>query len=52
MLSLLARLVLIVFLAVIVAGCSAITGIFKAGFWTGLILAVVVIVVVVAVVKR
>ena len=52
MLSLLARLALIVLLAVLAAGCSAIAGIFKAGFWTGLILAVIVIVAVVALVKR
>jgi hypothetical protein len=52
MLSLLARLALIVMLAVIVTGCSAITGIFKAGFWTGLILAAIVIVAVVALLKR
>jgi hypothetical protein len=52
MLSLLTRILLIVLLAVTLAGCSAIAGIFKAGFWTGLIIAVVVIVVIVGLVGR
>jgi hypothetical protein len=43
MLSLLARVVLIVLLTVTVAGCSAIAGIFKAGFWVGLIVAVIIV---------
>ena len=44
MLSLLARLLLVVLLTVTVAGCSAIAGIFKAGFWAGIIVAVVLVV--------
>ena len=52
MLSLIARLMLVVLLAVTVAGCSAITGIFKAGFWVGIILAVIVVVGVVALLRR
>jgi len=52
MLSLLTRILLIVLMAVTLTGCAAIAGIFKAGFWTGLIIAVVVIVVVVALVGR
>jgi uncharacterized membrane protein len=44
MLSFLTRVLLIVLLTVTVAGCSAIAGIFKAGLWTGLIIAVIVIV--------
>lgn len=43
MLSLLARVLLIVVLTVTVAGCSAIAGIFKAGFWVGLIVAVIIV---------
>jgi hypothetical protein len=52
MLSLLARLVLIVLLAVTATGCAAIAGIFKAGFWTGIIIAVVVVVLIAALVGR
>lgn len=51
MLSFLGRL-LIVLLAVTMAGCSAIAGIFKAGFWVGIIVAVIVVVGVVALLKR
>ena len=52
MLSLLARLMLVVLLAVTVAGCSAIAGIFKAGFWIGIIVAVIVVVGVFALLKK
>jgi hypothetical protein len=52
MLSYLARLLLIVLLAVTVAGCSAIAGIFKAGFWVGIILAAILVVGIVALLKR
>jgi hypothetical protein len=52
MLSLLLRTLLVVLLATTLTGCAAIAGIFKAGFWTGMIIAVVVIVVVVALVGR
>ena len=52
MLSYLARLLLIVLLAVTVAGCSAIAGIFKAGFWVGIIVAAIVVVGVVVLLKR
>jgi hypothetical protein len=44
MLSFLTRVLLVVLLAVTMAGCSAIAGIFKAGFWVGLIVAAVVVV--------
>ena len=44
MLSVLARLLLVVLLAVIAAGCTAIAGIFKAGFWVGIVVAVIVVV--------
>ena len=52
MLSLLTRVLLIVLFAVTLTGCAAIAGIFKAGVWTGLIIAVVVIVIIVALVGR
>jgi hypothetical protein len=52
MLSLLARLMLVVLLAVTVAGCSAIAGIFKAGFWVGIIVAVIVVVGLFALLKK
>ena len=44
MLSFLARVVLVVLLAVPMAGCAAVAGIFKAGFWVGIIVAVIVVV--------
>ena len=44
MLSLLLRALVIVLLAVTVAGCAAIAGIFKAGFWVGVVIAVIVVV--------
>lgn len=44
MLSYLARVLLIVVLAVTVAGCSVVGGIFKAGFWVGIVLAAIVVV--------
>jgi uncharacterized membrane protein len=44
MLSFMSRVLLIVLLTVTVAGCSAIAGIFKAGFWVGLIVAALVII--------
>lgn len=52
MLSLLTRILLVVLLTVTISGCAAIAGIFKAGFWTGLIIAVIVIVIVGALVAR
>jgi hypothetical protein len=52
MLSLIARILLVVLLAVTISGCAAIAGIFKAGFWTGLIIAVIVIVLIMALVGR
>lgn len=52
MLSLLTRILLVVLLAVTMTGCAAIAGIFKAGFWSGLIIAVIVIVIIMALVGR
>ena len=40
MLSLLARVLLIVLLTVTLAGCAAIAGIFKAGFWVCIVIAI------------
>jgi len=51
MLSLM-RILLVVLLAVTISGCAAVAGIFKAGFWTGLIIAVVVVVIIGALVGR
>ena len=52
MLSLIARLLLVVLLAVTVAGCSAVAGIFKAGFWVGIILAAIIVVGIFALLRR
>jgi len=38
-----ARILLVLLLLVLLAGCSAIAGIFKAGFWVGIIIAVVIV---------
>ena len=52
MLSYAARVLLIVLLAVTVAGCEVVGGIFKAGFWVGIVIAAVVVVGVVALLRR
>ena len=39
-----ARLALVVALSVLATGCSVAAGIFKAGFWVGILLAVVLVV--------
>jgi hypothetical protein len=44
MLSVLARILFVLVLAVTLASCSAIAGIFKAGFWVGIVLAVIIVV--------
>lgn len=51
MLSLLTR-ILLVALVVTLSGCAAVAGIFKAGVWTGIIVAVVVVVLIAAMVGR
>ena len=38
------RLILVVLLSVLTAGCSLAAGIFKAGVWVGLVLAIVLVV--------
>lgn len=52
MLSYLARVLLIVVLAVTVAGCSVVGGIFKAGFWVGIVIAAVIVVGIFALLRR
>jgi hypothetical protein len=44
MLSMVARCLLVLLLMVTLTGCSAIAGIFKAGFWVGIVIAVIIIV--------
>jgi hypothetical protein len=46
------RIALIVLVAFAVASCSAIAGIFKAGVWVGIVIAVVVVVGIFALVGR
>jgi hypothetical protein len=43
MLSVLARVLLVVLMAVTLTGCAAVAGIFKAGFWVGIVIAVIVV---------
>ena len=52
MVSYAARLLLIVLLAVTLAGCQVVGGIFKAGFWVGIVIAAVIVVGVVALLRR
>ena len=52
MLSVLARVLLVVLLAVTLTGCTAIAGIFKAGFWVGVVIAVIVVVILFALFGR
>ena len=52
MLSYLVRVLLVVLLAVTVAGCSVVGGIFKAGFWVGIVLAALIVVGMVALLRR
>jgi hypothetical protein len=44
MLTFLVRLLVVLLVAVTLTGCSAIAGIFKAGFWVGVVIAVIVVV--------
>lgn len=52
MLSYSARLLLIVLLAVTVAGCEVVGGIFKAGFWVGIVIAAVIVIGIFALLRR
>jgi hypothetical protein len=42
MLSLFARILFVLLLAVTLTSCAAVAGIFKAGFWVGIVLAVII----------
>ena len=46
------RYLLIVVLAVLGAGCSVVGGIFKAGFWVGIILSAIIVVGLVMLLRR
>jgi hypothetical protein len=52
MLSLATRILLVALLAVMISGCAAVAGIFKAGVWVGIIIAVIVIAIVGLLVSR
>ena len=52
MLSFLLRALIVVLLALPLSACAAVAGIFKAGFWVGLIVAVIVVVGLFALMKR
>ena len=52
MLSLLTRILLVVLLEVTLSGCAAIAGIFKAGFWTAIVMIVAVVVVLMLLVTK
>ena len=52
MLSSSARVLLVVLLAVTLAGCEVVGGIFKAGFWVGIVIAAVIVVGLVALLRR
>jgi hypothetical protein len=41
--SVLSRLFLLILLAVVISGCSVVGGIFKAGFWSGIIVVVLIV---------
>ncbi|HET7698624.1 MAG TPA: hypothetical protein VFK57_23110 [Vicinamibacterales bacterium] len=45
-------MLLVVLLAVSLAGCEVVGGIFKAGFWVGIVIAAVVVVGIVALLRR
>lgn len=44
MLSLYGRILLVALVALTLSGCAAVAGIFKAGFWVGIVIAVIVVV--------
>ena len=52
MLSYVARVLLVVLLAISAAGCAVAGGIFKAGFWVGIVIAAVVVIGIVALLRR
>jgi hypothetical protein len=42
--SSLSRILLVVLLAIVASGCSLIGGIFKAGFWTGIVVVALIVI--------
>ena len=52
MLSVLVRILFVLLLAVTLTGCAAVAGIFKAGFWVGIIVAAILVVGIFALMKR
>ncbi len=52
MLSLLLRVLLVVLVTLPIAGCAAVAGIFKAGFWVGIVVAAILVVGIVALMRR
>ena len=52
MLMVLTRVLLVLLLAVTLTGCAAVAGIFKAGFWVGAVIAVVIVVILFALFGR
>ena len=48
----LARVLLVALIAVTLTGCAAVAGIFKAGFWVGIVIAVIVVVILFALFGR
>jgi hypothetical protein len=52
MLSHVSRVLLIVLLAISVAGCEVVGGIFKAGFWVGIVIAAIIVIGIAALLRR
>ncbi len=52
MLSLLLRVLLVVLVTLPIAGCAAVAGIFKAGFWVGIVVAAILVVGIFALMRR
>jgi len=52
MLIVLSRALLVLLLAVTLTGCAAVAGIFKAGFWVGIVIAVIIVVILFALFGR
>jgi hypothetical protein len=42
--SILSRILLVVLLAIVASGCGVIGGIFKAGFWTGIVVVALIVI--------
>jgi hypothetical protein len=50
--SSLSRILLVVLLAIVASGCSLIGGIFKAGFWTGIVVVALIVIAIVFVATK